>query len=82
MNKNLPAPISVANSTHQTPTSQLNPQKQRNPLKQLVNKNVFLDLNGSQKIASKLKECLQLIDAVNIFESKAINSVKICFICY
>lgn len=37
----------------------------RNPLKNLVGKFVFLDLNNSSKLFNRVKECLILIEAVS-----------------
>lgn len=42
-----------------------------NPLRLLVGKNVFLDIHNSFKMLNKVKECMNLIDAVNI--SKLFN---------
>lgn len=35
-----------------------------NPLRLLIGKVVFLDINNSYKILNKVKECMKLVDAV------------------
>lgn len=50
--------------------SQDQPQKaSNNPLRLLVGKLVFLDIHNSYKMLNKVKECMNLIDAVNLTES-------------
>ncbi len=51
--------------TANTNETKINSQQKTNPLRLLVGKLVFLDLNSSYKPLNKVKECLNLIDAVS-----------------
>ena len=68
-----PAKVSAQLQKLNTPTAlKASPQSAStsNPLRLLVGKLVFLDLNSSYKPLSKVKECLSLIGAVSKFLNK------------
>ena len=55
---------SVTSATSTTTNTQ-SPNTSGNPLRKLVGKLVYLDLNNSYKHKNKVKECLQFIEAVS-----------------
>lgn len=44
------------------------PARSKNPLRNLVGKLVFLDINNANKLSSRVRECLNLIEAVSLFD--------------
>ena len=70
MNISNGAPQDGANTNSQaTPSSSqpaISSTSSSNPLKQLVGKSVYLDLNNSYKLLKKVKECLSYIEAVSL----------------
>jgi hypothetical protein len=69
----------ASNNAANTLTNTQSPNASGNPLRKLVSKLVYLDLNNSYKHKNKVKECLQFIEAVSDknFYSKKIYSVYI-----
>jgi len=55
---------SISTAPNSIPSTQ-SPNTSGNPLRKLVDKHVYLDLNNSYKHKHKVKECLQFIESVS-----------------